>query len=52
MPRAVLGVRCAVQGDPTSAGDTPEKTVENALWALKQEIKHKTDVSARRRTRA
>eukprot|EP00879_Flechtneria_rotunda_P004302 GHRR01004551.1.p1 GENE.GHRR01004551.1~~GHRR01004551.1.p1 ORF type:complete len:331 (+),score=100.15 GHRR01004551.1:122-994(+) len=29
--------------DKTTAGDTPEKTVENALWALKQEIKHKTE---------
>eukprot|EP00775_Hariotina_reticulata_P013002 gene13002-13131_t len=28
--------------DKTNAGDTAEKTLENALWSLKQEIKHQT----------
>jgi hypothetical protein len=32
-----------LQSDKTVAGDTPEKTIENALWAFKQEIKHKTE---------
>jgi len=31
-----------LQTDKTNAGDTAEKTLENALWALKQEIKHHT----------
>lgn len=34
---------CCLQGDKTNSGDTPEKTIENALWAFKQEIKHKTE---------
>lgn len=34
---------CPSQNDKTSAGDTPEQTFESALWAFKQEIKHKTD---------
>eukprot|EP00878_Enallax_costatus_P027800 GHUV01029957.1.p1 GENE.GHUV01029957.1~~GHUV01029957.1.p1 ORF type:complete len:695 (+),score=274.57 GHUV01029957.1:1025-3109(+) len=31
------------QGDKTTAGDTVEKTIDNALWAFKQEIKHQTE---------
>lgn len=40
---AVMPGCLPLQSDKTSAGDTPEKTIENALWAFKQEIKHKTD---------
>ncbi|KAF6253367.1 armadillo-type protein [Scenedesmus sp. NREL 46B-D3] len=40
---AAVVVGAGVVTDKTNAGDTPEKTIENALWAFKQEIKHKTD---------
>jgi hypothetical protein len=40
---AAVSARMLLQSDKTVAGDTPEKTVENALWAFKQEIKHKTE---------
>jgi len=38
----LLCLRTCLQTDKTNAGDTAEKTLENALWALKQEIKHHT----------
>jgi hypothetical protein len=40
---AAVSACILLQSDKTVAGDTPEKTIENALWAFKQEIKHKTE---------
>lgn len=39
----VLTTAMRLQGDKTIAGDSPEKTLDNALWACKQEIKHHTE---------